>query len=321
MSPGFASIQKPDLIPRAQGLLPARTLTPPLFLAPPGSLRSPPPPPQSAVFVFIAVRAHVALLPKGIVSLTPASRTPHTCSRHEPRGRGRGRPGCREPRRDGAQAASRALRGPAPLGAPFSKSPPPRRPSPRRLSRPPPCTPTPSRVPRPPRPPAPPAGALLCPAHCPGSRCWALGGQGAYAQGSWTPPAAHRSLGNAGKARAMLALRAGAQRLRGSPGGATAGEGGHRQQAGFATRGWREDSGRSHGKPSACAVPPNLLPSLLRLQSPQRGLGTRGSPRPPQPHRWVRQRSPQRPRGNRAREHFGDPVLGQGLGSEPQLCV
>lgn len=100
---------------------------PPLFLGPPGSLRSLPPPPQSAVFVFIAVRAHVALLPKGIVSLTPAFRTPTPVPGTSLAARGRERPvGLGAAVGQGHRPPPRSLRGPAPLGAPFSESPPPR---------------------------------------------------------------------------------------------------------------------------------------------------------------------------------------------------
>ena len=70
--------------------------SPPIPLPYPPSSRvlqvpSDPPSPKSAVSVFIAVRGpDVTSLPKGIVSLSPAFRAPHTCSRHEPRGRGEG---------------------------------------------------------------------------------------------------------------------------------------------------------------------------------------------------------------------------------------
>ncbi|XP_047599704.1 proline-rich protein 36-like [Lutra lutra] len=243
---------------------------------PPGSLRSPPPPPQSAVFVFIAVRAPVALLPKGIVSLTPAFRTPHTCSRHEPRlaARGRERPGSREPPWDRGTGRLPALSEAPPLSEPPSPS--------LRLPEPPSDLKTPSLhtnpEPRSQAPKAPGPARRGSPLPCPLSWLPVLGAgrAGGLRAGGWSPPAAHRSLGNAGKARAMLALPAGTQRRRGSPGGATAGEGGHRQQAGLAA------------------------------PDPIMGSGHAGFPASPTTSPLGSSAKPTAPLGKPAQEHFGD---------------
>lgn len=233
--------------------------------------------------------------------------------------RGRERPGSREPRWDGgAQAASPLSPRPRPPRSPHLQV--SAAPRPRLISRPPPRTPTPSRVPRPPRPPAPPARALLCPAHCPGSRCWGPGRAGGVRAGGWSPPAAHRSLGNAGKARAMLARPAGTQRRRGSPGGATAGEGGPRQQAGLAAPGWREVSGRSHGKPSPCAVPqPFYHPSFLFR--PHKGCWTRRVPRVPQTSPLGSSAKPTAPGRNRPGSILGSPRSAFGYGWDWSDCA
>lgn len=162
-------------------------------------------------------------------------------------------------------------RGLGPL-PPLSEAPPPSEPSAPSLPRPEPPsdlkTPSLHTNPKPPSsqaPKAPGPARPCCP--LPGPLSWlpvrGLGGQGSACRG-WSPPAAHRSLGNAGKPRAMLALRARTRRRRCSPGGATAGKGGLRPQADLAVPRWREVSGREPWKifslrsaPNPFTIPPS----------------------------------------------------------------
>lgn len=76
-SPGLRVVPHPAPDP-----LPSQVLQVPSHLPPPQ-------PPVSCVRIYSGA-AHVTSLPKGIVSLIPAFRSPHTCSRHEPVARGGG---------------------------------------------------------------------------------------------------------------------------------------------------------------------------------------------------------------------------------------
>lgn len=164
-----------------------------------------------------------------------------------------------------------------------------------------------------PKAPAPPAPVLLCPAHCPGSRCGGWAGRGLRA-GGWSPPAAPRSLGNAGKPRAMLALRARTQTRRCSPGGATAREGGLRPQADLAVPCWREVSGREPWEIFSLRSPPNPFTIPPSPSDPTMEAGHTRFHEPPTTSPLDSAAKPTPPLGKPAREH-----LRSGSGAGPRV--
>lgn len=211
-----------------------------------------PPPPQSAVSVFIAVRADATSLPKGIVSPMPAFRTPHTCSRHEPRGQQVGAASLSGASEGEGTKLSRLpshapRRGRAPsqplsdLRTPFLHA------SRSRL------------VPRPPKTPSPACPLLPWPAHCPESGVPGAGRAGVCVQGA--EPARCPSVSgqrwqtSSDAGPASLDTEAALFPGRGWGHQVTAGEEDLRQGADLRAPGCREGSSGGHGKPCPSSVP------------------------------------------------------------------